>query len=206
MQLIDKNGNIVEAWETTEEAYTIQADLEIGEEYTIHEVEAPEGYELALDKTIIIKDTEEVQTFTIVDVKKPNKIVVQISKYSDNNELLPGAKIQLLDSDNNVIEEWITDGNVYTVKKELTIGNTYTIHEEEAPAGYELASDITFTVKDTNDVQEFKMIDVKKLEPIVSPDTSDTRVIKYVLMSILSIIAIIIGGFAIKKINKKTNK
>ena len=206
MQLLDKNGNIVEEWTSSNEPRTIVSNLIIGESYTIHEVEAPEGYEKAEDKTITIADTEEVQTFTIVDVKKPNKIVVQISKYSDNNELLPGAKIQLLDSDNNVIEEWITDGNVYTVKKELTIGNTYTIHEEEAPAGYELASDITFTVKDTNDVQEFKMIDVKKLEPIVSPDTSDTRVIKYVLMSILSIIAIIIGGFAIKKINKKTNK
>ena len=203
LQLLDKNKNIVEEWTSSEDAYTIQADLEIGESYTIHEVEAPTGYEKAEDKTITIADTEEVQTFVMVDVKIPNKIVVQIGKYSNDDELLPGAKMQLLDSDNKVIEEWITDGNVYTVKTELTIGNTYIIHEVEAPTGYEKAEDIIFTVEDTSDVQEFKMIDIKKKEPIVSPDTSDTKVIKYLLMSILSIISIIIGGFTVKNINKK---
>lgn len=205
LQLLDEQGTVIEEWVTDGTPHKIEANLVIGKNYVIHEEEAPVGFELASDITFTVKDTEEIQSFIMMDIKKPNKAVVQISKYSDNNELLTGAKMQLLDSENNVIEEWITDDNVYTVKKELAIGNTYIIHEEEAPDGYELASDITFTVKDTNEVQEFKMIDVKKLEPIVSPDTSDTQVIKYVLISLLSIISIIIGGFAIKKINKKAN-
>ncbi len=202
LQILDEEGTVIEEWITDGNPHRVVADLIIGKSYTIHEEQAPEGYELAPDQTFTVKDTEEIQSFTMIDTKEPNKVVVQISKYSDSNELLKGAKLQLLDSNNKVIEEWITDGNVYTVKTELVIGKTYTIHEAEAPEGYEKAEDMTFTVEDTNDVQEFKMIDVKKKETIVSPDTGDTQVLKYIFVSIVSAIAIIIGIFSIKKVNK----
>lgn len=202
IQILDDKGTVVEEWITDGKPHKVVADLVIGKSYTIHEEQAPEGFELAPDQTFTVKDTEEVQSFTMVDIKEPNKVIVQIGKYSDSNELLSGAKLQLLDSNKKVIEEWITDGNIHTVKTDLVIGQTYTIHESEAPLGYEKAKDITFTVEDTNDIQDFKMIDIKK-KPIVSPDTGDNQVLKYVILSIISAISIIVGMIIYKKFNNQ---
>ena len=43
--------------------------------------------------------------------------------------------------------------------KYLKAGETYTLHEEFAPHGYLVANDVTFTVKDTADVQKVEMKD-----------------------------------------------
>ena len=39
------------------------------------------------------------------------------------------------------------------------MGETYTLHEEFAPHGYLVANDVTFTVKDTGEVQKVEMKD-----------------------------------------------
>ena len=43
--------------------------------------------------------------------------------------------------------------------KRLVVGETYTLHEEFAPYGYLKATDVTFTVKDTAEVQKVEMKD-----------------------------------------------
>ena len=43
--------------------------------------------------------------------------------------------------------------------KYLKVGETYTLHEEFAPHGYLVANDVTFTVKDTGEVQKVEMKD-----------------------------------------------
>ncbi len=43
--------------------------------------------------------------------------------------------------------------------KYLKAGETYTLYEEFAPHGYLVANDVTFTVKDTGEVQKVEMKD-----------------------------------------------
>ena len=99
--------------------------------------------------------------------------------------MLPGAKLQILDKDGAVIEEWASENDVHVIKGKLIAGETYTLHEVEAPEGYDLAADITFTVKDDGSVTEVTMQDAKKPVPEVpgTPSTGDrTNPLAYVLL------------------------
>ena len=50
MQVIDKDGNVVDEWISTKEPHKI-SNLVEGEKYTLHEEIAPNGYVLATDTT-----------------------------------------------------------------------------------------------------------------------------------------------------------
>ena len=110
---------------------------------------------------------------------------VRISKTDMDGNLLPGAKLQILDKDGAVIEEWTSENAAHVIKAKLIAGQTYTLHEAEAPEGYDLAADITFTVKDDGSVTEVTMQDAKKPVPEVpgTPSTGDrTNPLAYVLL------------------------
>ena len=77
LQLLDGHGNIVQDW-ITENAPEEFEGITPGE-YTLHEVSAPDGYKLAEDMKITIKDTTEVQTFTMVD-KLDKKVNLSVAK------------------------------------------------------------------------------------------------------------------------------
>ena len=64
-----------------------------------------------------------------------------------------------MDKDGNVIDEWTSEKDKPHVIKRLVVGETYTLHEEFAPYGYLKATDVTFTVKDTAEVQKVEMKD-----------------------------------------------
>jgi uncharacterized surface anchored protein len=69
LQLIDADGNVYVEWVSTTEPFVIER---IGQgDYTLHEVSAPEGYELAEDVKVTVKDSTEVQTVTMSDQPKP---------------------------------------------------------------------------------------------------------------------------------------
>ena len=142
--------------------------------YTLHEVAAPDGYEVTTDITFTIRDGEITgtnvsgNTVTMVDTMKGE---AQISKTNVYGEEIAGAKLTLTGKDNNgndiVLEidnvilgqgaelvttengtslTWIS-GTSGTFVKNLPNG-TYTLHEEAAPSGYLVTTDITFTVND----------------------------------------------------------
>ena len=53
IQIIDENGNVVAEWTSTKEAHVVTG-LKTGVKYTLHEVVAPNGYEIAADTTFTI--------------------------------------------------------------------------------------------------------------------------------------------------------
>lgn len=76
---------------------------------------------------------------------------VTLSKKNLGGEKIGGAKLQIKDSQDNVVDIWTTDeGQDHKVV--LTAG-TYTLHEESAPEHYVAASDITFTVDEDGNVK-----------------------------------------------------
>lgn len=160
LQLIDKDGNIVDEWVTDGKPHEIYAPQQ--GTYTLHEKEAPEGYATAPDMTIEIKQTNEVQSFTMED----DPIIINVSKIEgDGKKDLAGATLQLIDKDGNIVDEWITDGKPHETRN-VPKGN-YILHEEKAPDGYALAADMEIEIKDSNEIQYFTMTD-KKIGSIVT--------------------------------------
>lgn len=72
---------------------------------------------------------------------------IQISKQDiTTKKELPGAKLQVIDNNGTVIDEWISTSTPHIIKN-LEDGE-YDLKEITAPNGYEIAESITFTVKD----------------------------------------------------------
>ncbi|MBP3920024.1 MAG: Cys-Gln thioester bond-forming surface protein [Bacilli bacterium] len=100
------------------------------------------------------------------EVSSDASATVEISKKSGDVEIskiaatdgkeLPGATLQLHDSNGNLIDEWVSTDKVHVVKG-LNPG-TYTLTEIIAPEGYVTATTITFEVKE-NEVTKVEMID-----------------------------------------------
>lgn len=92
------------------------------------------------------------------------RTLIQIHKLNemDTGEL-PGAKLQILDEEGEVVAEWTTDSEPYYIEK-LPVGH-YVLHEVSAPAGYVTAVDIPFEVLSTGEIQIVQMEDdVTKLQ------------------------------------------
>ena len=84
MQLLDASGTVVKEWtsETTPEKWNgITPGI-----YTIHEVEAPDGYQLAKDQEIEITDTTELQSFQMVDrIAGKLSVTKTVTGFEDSN-------------------------------------------------------------------------------------------------------------------------
>ncbi len=143
LKLVDKNGNTVEEWTTTTEAKTFDGKLTGGENYTLKEITAANGYGCVEDITFKVAEDGNVMTVTMKDPKTK----VKIQKVNLEGALIAGAKLQVLDTDKNVIVDNITsDVTAIVLEGKLNAEQTYILHEVSAPKGYVLAEDVEFTV------------------------------------------------------------
>ncbi|MBQ6175667.1 MAG: hypothetical protein IJK29_00570, partial [Bacteroidales bacterium] len=117
IQILDSEGTVVEEWVSTDEAHTVEG-LKVGEEYTLKETVAPEGYTVTSETTFTIAEDGSVTTTgnTTTDdegntvlLVEDAKTKVSVSKVdiADGSEL-EGATIQILDSEGTVVEEWVS--------------------------------------------------------------------------------------------------
>ena len=114
LQVIDKDGTVLEEWISTKEEHVIYG-LPEGS-YTLHEELAPyeDGYVSASDVTFEVKEDGSV---TKVEMKDEYS-KVEISKIDlTTGKELEGAKLQIIRKDGTVLEEWITDGKPHSVAK-----------------------------------------------------------------------------------------
>ena len=174
IQILDKDGNVVEEWDSTDKAHTIKG-LKTGETYTLRETIAPNGYYLKADTTFTLKadgsfDTDNTTTtissngvLLVEDTQKTVK--TQISKVdADTYEVLGGAHLQVIDPDGKVVAEWDSDKEAYTLT-DLKPGVVYTLHETAAPKGYKVAEDTTFQLNEDG------TIDTANTTTAISEDT-----------------------------------
>ena len=169
IQVIDKDGNVVEEWDSTWEAHEVTG-LKPGETYTLCETVAPEGYTLTSDTTFTLKEdgtvNKDTTTTTISDngtlLVEDSRTSVKVSKVdiSDGKEL-EGAHIQIIDQDGNVVDEWDSTKEAHVTEK-LKTGKIYTLRETVAPDGYLLTSDTTFVLKEDGTVDAEKTTAVSK--------------------------------------------
>ncbi len=114
--------------------------------YRIVEITAPAGY--LLDSTPMdVEFTYEGQqiAWQVVDGTNTNlRTSVDISKQDiTNGKELPGAKLEIRDTDGNLVEGW-TSGKVPHTVRGLELEKEYTLTEKRAPDGYAEAESIVF--------------------------------------------------------------
>lgn len=148
LQVKDKSGNVIEEWTTDGTRHELRAVLNPDETYILHEVSAPEGYFLSEDLEFTVG-----QRVIMEDVKQTGLTVGKLSDIQEQTAgqeliFLPGAKLQIIDKNGNVLDEWTTENAQHQINKVLTPGETYTLHEVSAPDGYCVAEDIHFTLND----------------------------------------------------------
>ena len=169
IQVIDKDGNVVEEWDSTWEAHEVTG-LKPGETYTLRETVAPEGYTLTSDTTFTLKEdgtvNKDTTTTTISDngtlLVEDSRTSVKVSKVDiSDGEELEGAHIQIIDQDGNVVDEWDSTKEAHVTEK-LKTGKIYTLRETVAPDGYLLTSDTTFVLKEDGTVDAEKTTAVSK--------------------------------------------
>lgn len=163
IQIIDKDGNIVDEWISTKEEHKIKNLIE-NETYTLHEETAPNGFVKATDVTFKVTDEKTDQHIELI-----NKIV-EISKEDVSGKEIEGAKLQILDADGNVIDEWISEKEAHKVTG-LEENKTYKLHEELAVGNYVKASDIEFKVTTEKATQKIVMVD--KLVEVTKTDITN---------------------------------
>ena len=143
--------------------------------YVLHEVAAPSGYEVTTDIIFTIEDGQlsgevGVQSSSVTMIDDMVLTDVEISKKNTIGEELKGATLTLTGTDLTGREvifdtekitlgkeaELVTDsngtkltwvsGSTATMVRGLADG-TYVLHEVAAPSGYEVTTDITFTIE-----------------------------------------------------------
>ena len=167
LQIIDKEGNIVEEWISTKEPHVVYG-LPEGT-YTLHEELPPyaEGYVSAEDIEFEVKEDGSVTKVEMKDAY--SKVEISKTDITTGKEL-KGAKLQILNKEGEILEEWVTDGKPHLVEK-LPVGEELTLREITAPEGYEIAEDVKFTLEDTMEIQKVEMKDARTPETPGVPQT-----------------------------------
>ena len=152
LQVLDRDDQTVvyAEWRSTGDIDTVK--LPEGS-YVLHEAEAPEGYTLASDIpftvgengliTMFDEETQKDKTFAEVAMTDEETKVI-VSKEDISKNPIAGAKLQILDGEDNVVYSWVSGSQPHTITGELNVLTPYTLHEASAPNGYALAKDIHF--------------------------------------------------------------
>lgn len=152
----DENDEVVDEWVSSDKPHYV-SNLEVGKTYTLTETITPDEYVKASTITFEVKDDGKNQFVTMVDKQ------VEVSKTDVTGEKeLEGAKLTVKDSDNKVVDEWISGKKPHFVSG-LEVNKEYTLTETTTPNGYVTASSIKFSVPEDNKIQKVHMID-KRVE------------------------------------------
>ena len=158
LQIVDSDGNVVESWTSGTGPHYIEGKLVAGATYTLVETLAPtaEGYVPARSIRFTVEDDGKVQQVFMQD--DYTKVSISKTDIATGAEV-PGAHLQIVDGEGNVLAEWVTDGTPHYIER-LPVG-TLTLIETQAPTedGYVRAENVTFEVLPTGEIQRVEMKD-----------------------------------------------
>ena len=211
MQLENADGEIIDEW-ISDGTNHIVTELPAGD-YTLKEIAAPDGYVIATDiefevfadGTIKIRNVDSTAISEdgnplIVMVDDTTKVKISKRDITTDNEL-PGATLQIIDEDGNVVEEWVSADEAHLVEGKLIAGKEYTLREIIAPDGYEIANEIKFTVNEDGSVTEVVMYD--ELTPVTNtPYTGDNHS-NFAAFAMLGAASVILAALIITKKGKR---
>lgn len=173
LTVLDENNEVIDTWTSGEKTHKIEG-LEVGKNYTLREEIAPEGYVKSTDIKFTVENTGEIQKVTMIDK------VVEVTKTDlTTGEELEGAKLKVVDEDNNVIDEWTSAKEPHIVTG-LEENKSYKLIEVTAPYGYEITEEVSFTVSQDKETQKVEMKDMPILQDVklIKKDSNTNEVIK----------------------------
>ncbi|WP_295287885.1 SpaA isopeptide-forming pilin-related protein [uncultured Catenibacterium sp.] len=168
LEVRDESNNIIDSWTSTHEPHYVSG-LEEGKTYTLIETTAPDGYVKA--ESIQFTVSKENQTV----VMKDGQVTVSKTTMTGKEEL-EGAKLEVRDEKDNVVDSWTSTNKPHYVNG-LEEGKTYTLIETTAPDGYVKAESIQFTVSKSNQTVVMKdaSITVNKIDEETEEPVSDAE-------------------------------
>ena len=171
LKVSDSEGNVVDEWTSGSTPHIIK-ELEVGKKYTLTETIPADGYATAESITFVVENTADIQKVEMQD--DTTKILISKVDMTDGSSEVKGAKLYILNENQEVMESWTSGDQPHYVEK-LPIG-TYTLLEETAPKGYIVANKVTFEIKDTGDIQGAKMEDEQAMGKVILNKTDkDTK-------------------------------
>ena len=151
LSVIDENNKVVDTWTSSKKTHKIEG-LVVGKTYKLKEEIAPDGYVRASTIEFKVESTTKVQQVKMIDK------IVTMTKADIGGKEIEGAEIVVTDKDGNVIDSWTSTKESHNING-LEEGKKYILHEEYAPDGYVVATDVEFEVTNKKDIQKVEMID-----------------------------------------------
>lgn len=140
---------------------TFKKDYPLGNYYA-KEMETPAGY-VSSEETVTFEAEykgQDVETVKLKSIFLNTPTTIEFTKEDiTSGAELSGATLSVIDEAGNIVETWTSKVGETHVIKRLVAGKTYTLREEFAPYGYLKATDVSFTVEDTGEVQSVVMRD-----------------------------------------------
>lgn len=133
LKIVDSNDNVIDRWTTTTSVHTVSSQNLVHGTYYLVEEKAPEGYirEDQIRVPIVLSDSSDNErVYTITNTKMD----ISILKVDENNNMLPGVTLEIIDSNNQKVASWVTTENAYKLTN-IAYGN-YKIREVATIDGY----------------------------------------------------------------------
>lgn len=159
--IVEAGTLLEEATSGTDGLVHFVKDYPLGK-YTAKEIKAPAGYisseEVVEFDARYIDEKTPVATYKSEYLNTPTSFEFSKEDITSGAEL-SGATLSVIDKDGNVIETWTSKAGEKHMIKRLVVGETYILREEFAPYGYLRATDVEFSVEDTETIQGVVMKD-----------------------------------------------
>lgn len=166
LQILDKDGEIVEEWVSTKESRKVYA-LEPGE-YILHEEAAPEGYLVVSDVPSVVEETGEIQKVEIKDERPSGQLLIQKTD-AENKAPLADVEFELRNQATGEIVETLVTGEDGTAKSgELPIG----IYEEDA-----FVEPIVYVLVETKPLEGYE-VNTEEVEVVFEYQDDETKIIE----------------------------
>lgn len=159
LTITNEDGKVIEEWTSSTGVHKMAVGGFIpNKEYTLTEVTAPYGYDIA--ESIVFK-TDELGNIYVkgsdgtFELVTDNTIVMEdapkyvtISKVDlVNGAELPGAKLTITDKDGKIVDTWTSTTTPHQMlMTSFKADAEYTLTEVTAPEGYEVAESIIFKI------------------------------------------------------------
>ena len=166
LQVLDETGNQVDIWTTDGTTHSLSL---LPGTYTLHEVEAPEGYLTAEDIKFVVGNDGKIvdhndNTIVMKDQEKPGKLMITKTVKGDltKEQAESSVKFEVTNNDTKDKKEYALSDFTYD-------GNNWKLELEENTGGYtveEVVSDVDgYTLKETtytvgNDTESGKKVSV----------------------------------------------
>ena len=144
LTITDEEGNIIDEWASSKEVHYVTG-LEEGKTYTLTEITAPYGYEIAESITFKVTTDKETQIIEMKDKPIVKTIKVQkLDKDTEENIKLNNFEFAIYEDEE--CTKLITTANTNILEGTVTFDSlrygVYYIKEIKAPKGYQLSDKV----------------------------------------------------------------